>query len=34
KVTDPDKLVPALERALKAVAGGTPALVNVITRPR
>ncbi|OGT82198.1 MAG: hypothetical protein A3G96_00255 [Gammaproteobacteria bacterium RIFCSPLOWO2_12_FULL_52_10] len=34
KVTDPEKLVAALERGLKAVAGGTPALMNVITRPR
>jgi acetolactate synthase-1/2/3 large subunit len=34
RVEDPRKLVAALERALAAVAGGTPALVNVITRPR
>jgi len=34
RVSDPDKLVAALERGLEAVASGIPALVNVITRPR
>ncbi len=32
KVEDPDKLIPALERALQHVADGTPALLNVITQ--
>lgn len=32
KVEDPDKLIPALERALQHVEDGTPALLNVITQ--
>jgi thiamine pyrophosphate-dependent acetolactate synthase large subunit-like protein len=33
-ITDPNDLGPALKRALDAVAGGQPALVDVVTQPR
>ena len=33
KVEDPDDLIPAMERGMKAVADGQPALLNVQTRP-
>lgn len=32
-ITEPEKIRPALERALAAVKGGTPALVDVIIQP-
>ncbi len=32
KVEDPEKLIPALERALRHVGDGTPAMLNVITQ--
>lgn len=32
KVEDPEKLIPAMERGLKRVADGDPALLNVITQ--
>ena len=33
RVEDPDDLVPAMERAMEKVEGGTQALLNIITRP-
>ena len=34
KVEGADGLLPALERSIEAVRSGTPAMLNVMTRPR
>jgi acetolactate synthase I/II/III large subunit len=34
KVESPGDLLPALERSLEAVRGGTPAMLNVMTQGR
>ena len=33
-ITEPDKLGPALARALKVVKSGKPALIDVVSQPR